>query len=133
VKSVGNRLHDAFIGAAIGVGVSLLFVAVGIARFIFAAAFGDVVAPDREALRGIAFYVSGFALAGGLLGVARPLLRSRPAIYAGGILAGAIVMFMIVRSETPSIASIDRADWIFIVGVGAVFGTVVAHQFAKNR
>ena len=133
MRRLSDRLHDAFIGAAVGVGVSLLFVAVGVARFIFAAAFGDVVAPDREALRGIAFYMAGFAIAGALLGLARPLLRSRPAIYAGGILAGAIVMFMIVRSETASIASIDRVDWVFIVGAGAVFGTVVAHQFAKDR
>lgn len=57
-----------------------------------------VRSPARADVRPLAFYAGGFFLAGALLGMARPLLRTRVAIYAG--CAGTLVMVAIVIRDS---------------------------------
>ena len=107
--------------------------AIGAIRILFAVLGGErIAAPSRDDIQMIVFYVGGFAVAGAIIGLLRPLIRSRLGAYLAAMLGGIIVMGAIVRSDAPSFAAIDAMDWAFVIGSGMFFGAAAAWGFLRH-
>jgi hypothetical protein len=87
---------------------------------------GHVALPTWQELRPLAFYVGGFSIAGGFLGLVRP--TGRVGVYAGCACAGAIVAIMIMLGD-PSLSSSHDADWVIFPLLGALLGCAAAYGF----
>src|SRR5690242_2438544 len=101
-------LRNAAGGAGWGGVLALVCLGVGALRILAALVFGAHVAlPTVADLRLLAFYVGGFSVAGALLGVARPLLRTRRTSYVGCACAGALAMIVIGVGDKGSLRALD--------------------------
>jgi hypothetical protein len=135
VRSARSVITDVAVYAAFGALLAVAFVGVGAVRAVVAVMFGaGRVRVEPDDLRMLAVYCGGFALAGGLLGLFRPLLRTRAGTYAGYAAAGAIVMVMVSVADDGSVrAAFHGFSWIVMVVVGGFFGGAFARGLLRGR
>ena len=67
-------------------------------------------------------------MAGAFIGLVRPFLRHRGAVYAAMAVGGATVMNVIAISDK-GFSGMDRGDWLAMTLVGVVFGLAGARGF----
>jgi hypothetical protein len=126
--SVSGALRGALFGGAIGVA----FLGIGLLRaalFLLSGRHLDPISSDD--LRLATFYVSGFAVAGTLLGGFWQLFRSKAIAYVGFALAGMIVMTAIMASQKGGLRGNDAVDWVVLLSLGAGFGCAFGRGFLK--
>ncbi len=124
-----NAASGALVGAAFA-GFCLL---VGLGRIVFVLLSGRTMeAVSWDDARLLAFYVGGFVLAGAVVGVLRPLLRSGAAMFGAMALGGAIVTNTIAIAEK-GLYSMSRVDWIAMTIMGALFGCAAAYGFVRAK
>lgn len=128
-----STLRSAAWGAVVGAALGIAFLALGLAAFGLTVAFSDRSADPIRAhdLVQMAAYVSGFALAGAVVGAVRPLERGRAAVYGAMAMGGAIVMNIIAISDE-GFAGMDRLDWFAMSAIGALFGLAGARGFLSG-
>jgi hypothetical protein len=115
-------------GLSDGGGSLRSFVLIGLVRaaiaLAFALALSHKVDFDRVA-QPLAWYIVGFALAGGLVGLLWPLSRFRPLRYMLGIVAAMCFMGAIVIAESGAPRGWSRDALIGWIGLSAAFGLAV--------
>jgi hypothetical protein len=119
-----NLLKRMGISALCGFALALAFVLIGLVRAAFALALSHKVNFDSVA-QPLAWYIAGFALAGGLVGLLWPLSRIRPLRYMLGIIAAMCFMGAIVIAESGAPRSWSRDEFIGWIGLSAAFGLAV--------
>lgn len=124
---------NVLVGAALGAALGGVFLLIGVARAAFFLMSGGRLQPIAWTdLRPIAFYIGGFAVAGGFLGLLCPILRGRVAIAGALAVSGAIVMNAIAISDK-GVAGMDALDWVVMTVVGAVFGLGGGYGLLRTR
>ena len=119
-------------GALGGGSVGVLCILVGVIRGLFVLATGGDIAPlSREEVRLLAFYVSGFIVAGILLSAIWPSLSGRFAQYFGFSLAGTVVMIAVLAGDKGGLALRDPARWVMAVLIGVFLGCAFAYGFRR--
>jgi hypothetical protein len=116
----------AFFGAVFGT----LMIGVGVARALIVLLFagGVGISPLRDLGFGL-FYVTGFAVAGAMLGALWPLRATRVGAYALGYLGASIVCTVCGVIVMQLEHSRDPRAFAFVVGILTLtFGTAAGHQ-----
>jgi hypothetical protein len=119
-------------GALFGGAIGVAFLGLGLLRaalFLLSGRHLDSISSDD--LRLATFYVSGFVLAGTLLGGFWQLFRSKATAYLEFALAGMIVMTAIVASQTSGLRGNNAVDWVVLLLLGAGFGCAFGRGFLK--
>jgi hypothetical protein len=120
-----TRARNAIVGALAGSAVALVFIGVGLVKFLILRHRGvplnGISAHDAD---GLLFYIGGLALAGSFVGALRPVLHSARKTYGVLAAAGAIAMNFLALSD-----GIARMDWFSIV-LFSVLGAIVGLAFA---
>lgn len=116
-----KHLKRLLLGASLGSALALVFILVGLLRVGFRAAHGGHVVFDGF-LPMAAWYVSGFAVAGSLVGLLFPLTRYRPLRYVLGILAAACFMGAIGIADSGAPATWSHNTFIGWAGLSIAFG-----------
>jgi hypothetical protein len=80
-------------------------------RALLAGSAIDLLSGDDGRMLG--FYIGGFVVAGAVVGVLRPALRTKEGIYAAMVLGGAIVMNAIAIAND-GWSAMTRGDWILM-------------------
>jgi hypothetical protein len=111
----------------------MLGILVGVIRGLFFIASGGHIAPVSPGeLRLIAFYVTGFIVAGILISAIWPVLSSGLAQYFGFSLAGVVVMSAVLASDKGGVAAHKPSDWVIAVLVGVIMGCAFAYGFRRG-
>ena len=110
-------------GAALGLLAGALMIGVGIARAAyFLLRGGHLSAISYDDLRLVIYYMGGFGVAGGLLGLLLPRYQGVVATRVLFAVAGMVVMTAIAASDAGGLRAHDRIDWLFLLPLGAIFG-----------
>ena len=130
ITELGRQLAR---GAAIGLAVGVLLIAIGVLRAaVFLLTGGHLPTLSWEDARLAAFYVGGFGLAGAVVGAVVPRLRTAVGLYVAFSVAGMIVVTAIMASEKGGLRARDRVDWILLMPIGAIFGCAFAYGWSKR-
>ncbi|MGH7603755.1 MAG: hypothetical protein ACRENK_07140 [Gemmatimonadaceae bacterium] len=121
-------------GALGGGVVGVLCILVGVIRGLFFIAREGHIAPvSPDELRLLAFYVTGFIVAGILISAIWPVLSSGLAQYLGFSLAGVIVTSALLASDKGGVAAHEVSDWVIAVLVGVIMGCAFAYGFRRGE
>jgi hypothetical protein len=108
-------------GAAIGIAIAILCLAIGAVRGVIVLLSGS-----RLDLRGLwpllGLYVLGFAVGGAVTGVLWPSQPVRWRQYLAGMLGGVVVLSAIARAEEGPSVGWPLHVYVMIVGLGILFG-----------
>jgi hypothetical protein len=117
-------------GLAAGAALALFFVGVGLVRFVAALAVRRHVTAAFSVgdLTQLVYYVAGCMLAGAVVGAVGPFLRSTPARYALGAIAGAI-WGICLTVGVHSVGQLQHTTWLMGAGLGVFFGLVGAYAY----
>lgn len=119
-----KHLKRLVVGALVGLALALAFIVIGLVRAGVAIAYSKTVNFDGV-VQPLAWYVIGFAFAGGLVGLLWPISRVRPLRYVLGILAAMCFMGAIFISDSGAPGSWSRDTLIGWAGLSAAFGLAV--------
>jgi hypothetical protein len=108
-------------GAAIGIAIAILCLAIGAVRGVIVLLSGS-----RLDFRGLwpllGLYVLGFAVGGAVTGVLWPSQPVRWRQYLAGMLGGVVVLSAIARAEEGPSVGWPLHVYVMIVGLGILFG-----------
>ena len=127
-----HRVRDVAAGAVIGACLGGALLLVGVARFAVATLDGSPPALSSGDRRMMAFYVGGFALAGALLGLVRPLIQDERSTYFFSAIAGAVVTLVISAGSKGGLTAIPVPFVALLVVMGAIFGIAFARGFLRS-
>lgn len=123
-------LPRTLLGAAVGGGVSLLLVGIGVARAAIAPfSGGQVAALAVSDVRMLEFYVAGFVVAGALVGAVGLGRGGRARGYAGFMVGGAVVVLI---ADKGSIAALGMVDAAVILLLGPAMGGAMAYGWYRG-
>lgn len=127
--------RDTISGALLGAAFGLLLLGVGLIRAIAALLLGRHFSPlTAEDVRVMVYYIGSLAIAGGGLGTAKPLLRTRIGTYVGLGLAGAFVGVAVMMAFGRGDPDPMPLGAIIVVGggLGAIMGSALAHGWLRG-
>jgi hypothetical protein len=119
-----NPFRRMGVGALCGFALALAFILIGLIRAGVALAYSHKVNFDGV-VEPLAWYIVGFAFAGGFVGLLWPLSRLRPLRYMLGIVAAMCFMGAIVIGESGAPRGWSQDTLIGWIGLSAAFGLAV--------
>jgi len=124
----GDTLGRRFLlGAALGVGIGVCLIGLGVLRALIILATGGHLEPlTADDWRVLGSYAAGFSLVGGILTAVRIHERGRGILYLGYMVGGVIVMLAIAIGDQ-GWKGLALVDWIVLSAIGLLFGAAAAH------
>ena len=120
------------IGVFVGVGTAAAGIAVGLIRAIAVLLLGHGVV-FGDGTRCIAWYVTGFAIAGLTVGLFWPVSRSLFGRYLLGIVGATIVFAAIAKADAAPSMPWRALDWSAVGVLGSLFGLLAGYLFGKKQ
>jgi hypothetical protein len=126
--SYRSILRSALRGVGGGAALALIYLSVGIVRALFE---GGAMSHSPQDARMASYYIGGFGLAGGIVGIFHPYLRTRAGSYWLFSIAGVIVVLAIVVAQEGHLTALTRA--VLSATLGPLFGCAFAYGMRRNR
>jgi hypothetical protein len=128
--SYRSILRSALAGVGGGVALALVFLSFGIIRALFS---GRAMSLSPQDVRMVSYYIGGFGLAGGIVGIFHPYFRTRAGSYWIFSLAGVIVGLMIGVAKEGRLTALTPFDVVLSATLGPLYGCAFAYGMRRNR